>query len=109
MEKRKGPRFSSRIPMRYKKLERSSQEFKGSLMRNISAGGARMTIYEFLPLNFRLVAEIPLISGLKPLQGVCRVAWVEKAAFSEQYDVGLEFLNLNQEDKKQITEFTANL
>ena len=107
-ERRKDPRFGFRIPVRYRKLGTVSQEFKGSLMRDISTGGARMTIYEFLPLNLRLAAEIPLISASKPFAGVCRVAWVKKTAFSEQYDVGVEFLELKPEDKTQVGEFVQN-
>jgi len=104
-EKRGHLRLDSRIPMRYRKIETNIPEFKGSLMRNISEGGVRMNIYEFLPLNSKLAAEIPLASGRKPVQGVCRVAWIRKAAFGEQYDVGTEFLNLNQGDEGQIARF----
>ena len=104
-ERRRYLRLDSRIPMRYRKIETNIQEFKGSLMRNISEGGASMTIYEFLPLNLRLALEIPLMFGKKPLQGISRVAWVAKAAFGEQYDVGLEFVNLNHENLTQVAKF----
>ncbi|MCQ9208794.1 MAG: PilZ domain-containing protein [Omnitrophica bacterium] len=105
VEKRRHPRLDSRIPMRYRKIEAGSQEFKGSLMRDISEGGTRMTIHEFLPMNSRLAMEIPLLSGRRPLGGVCRVAWVKKTAFSEQYDTGLEFINLNQGNILEIAKY----
>lgn len=104
-EKRKHVRLDSRIPMRYRKIETQSQEFKGSLMKNISEGGLRATIYEFLPLNSTLTMEVPLVSGRKAVQGVCRVAWIAKAAFGEQYDMGAEFVNLNQGDRPHIARF----
>jgi c-di-GMP-binding flagellar brake protein YcgR len=104
-ERRRHIRFDSLIPMRYRKIETDTQEYKGSLMRDISEGGARMTIYEFLPRNLKLATEIPLISGTKPLKGTCRVAWAVKAAFSEQYDVGVEFVNFNQEDRTQVAKY----
>ncbi|GAH21513.1 unnamed protein product, partial [marine sediment metagenome] len=50
-----------------------------------------MAIYEFLSLNLNLSVEIPLGTGTAPMKGTCRVAWIKKAAFSEQYDAGLEF------------------
>ncbi|MFH1046076.1 MAG: PilZ domain-containing protein [Candidatus Omnitrophota bacterium] len=91
--------------MRYKKLESATVEFKGSLMRDISVGGASMTTYEFLPLNLKLAAEIPLVSGVRPVRGTGRVAWIRKAGYSDNYDVGLEFSNLDDEDRAQLYEF----
>ena len=107
-EKRKYPRLNSRIPMRYRKIETSTQEFQGSLMKDISEGGTRMTISEFLPLNSKLAMEIPLMPGRRPVKGVSRVAWVAKAGFSERYDVGVEFVELDQEDSMQIAKFILN-
>ena len=104
-ERRRHVRLDSHIPMRYRKIETKPQELKGSLMKNLSIGGVRMTIYEFLPLNSKLAMEIPLMFGGKPVQGACRVAWVKKIAFGEQYDVGVEFVNLNQGDQTQIAKF----
>ena len=67
-----------------------------------------MATYEFLPLNLKLNIEIGLQSGTKPILGVGRVAWVTKAAFSEQYEAGVEFVDLNQEDKMQIADFVMD-
>lgn len=107
-EKRKYPRFDFRIPMRYRKIETDTYDFKGSLIKNISKGGVKMTIYEFLPLNLRLAVEIPLTSGTQPVKGVCRVVWVRKTGIGNQYDVGVEFVNLNQGDPAQIARFIFN-
>ncbi len=104
-EKRKYPRLDFPIPMRYRKIEANSREFKGSLVRNISLGGTRMTTYEFLPLNSKLVMEMPLVSGKKSVKGVCRVAWVKKTQLNEQYDAGLEFVNLDSGDPAEIARF----
>lgn len=105
IEKRRHIRFDSRIPMRYRKIETNAREFKGSLMRNISEGGVKATIHEFLPLNSKLAMEIPLVSGRKSVNGTCRVAWIKKAGFSEQYNVGTEFLHLSEADKIEIANF----
>ena len=108
LEKRKHPRLNLRIPMRYRKIQTNIEELKGSLIKNISEGGMMINAYEFLSLNSRLVMEIPLVSGIKSLEGTCRVAWIKKAGFSEQYDAGVEFTHLNQEDKNRISKFIFN-
>lgn len=107
-ERRAGLRIPFRIPMRYRKIESTTKEFKGSLMRDISKGGARMTIFEFLPLNLSLATEIPLARGVRPVKSTGRVAWVTKAAYSDQYDVGIEFTGLETEDLVQINELIGS-
>lgn len=104
-EKRRHPRLNSRIPMSYRKLETDNAEFKGSLMQDISESGTRMTINEFLPLNSKLSLQIHLTSGRDSVQGACRVAWVRKAAFNEQYHVGVEFVGFSQGHEAQIARF----
>ena len=104
-EKRKHPRFNFSMPMRYKRIGKDVRDFKGSLIKNLSKGGAQVNTFEFLPLNVKLAVEIPLLSGVQPVKGVCRVAWVRKAAFSEQYDAGVEFVDFDQENTEQIAKF----
>jgi len=104
-EKRRHPRLNSRIPVSYRKLETDAAVFKGSLMQDISESGARITINEFLPLDSKLSLQIHLASGRSFAQGACRVAWVRKAAFSEQYHIGVEFAAFSQEDEAQIARF----
>jgi c-di-GMP-binding flagellar brake protein YcgR len=107
-ERRKHSRLPFRIPMRYRRIETQLKEFKGSLMKDISVGGAKMTIFEFLPLNLKLATEIPLFSGLRPVRGSGRVAWVNKIAYGDQYEVGIEFTSVDEEDLTQILEFITS-
>lgn len=104
-ERRKCARLDFCLPMSYRKIRPDAQEYKGSLIKDISEGGAKMTIYEFLSLDLKLVMEIPLISERKPARGICRVAWVRKTAFSERYDVGVKFIDLDQGDRARIAKF----
>lgn len=90
-------------------MEASPQGFKGSLIRNISEGGILMRSYEFLPLNLKLVVELPLMSAVRPVEGACRVAWVNKRGFDEQFDVGVEFVNLNQGDSGRLSSFIKSV
>lgn len=104
-EKRRYTRLAFCIPVRYRKITPDIQESKGSLTKDISERGAKMITYEFLPPNLTLIMEMPLISEMKPVKGICRVAWVAKTGFSERYDVGIEFVNLDQGDQARIAKF----
>ena len=105
-EKRRFPRFDSRISIRYRKIPQV-RLLQGTITRNISKGGLMMRTFEFLPHDARLTVEMALLEGMKPVQGTCRVAWVRKAPFGEQYDTGVEFVNLNQGDPERIGDFIA--
>jgi c-di-GMP-binding flagellar brake protein YcgR len=105
VEKRKYPRCYSSLPIRYRKLEKKISESKGALIKNISEGGIKVVMHEFVPLNGKLAVEIPLASGQPSVKGTSRVAWMKKLAFSEQYEVGMEFLDLNQGDSLNIAKF----
>ncbi|MFC1632086.1 PilZ domain-containing protein [Candidatus Omnitrophota bacterium] len=105
LEKRRHSRFDLRVPLRYRRIQSATQEFKGSLIKDLSQGGLRIGTFEFLPINLRLAMEIPLIAGLKSVEGTARVAWVKKSNSSQQYDVGVEFESLNHGDQQQITKF----
>lgn len=105
IEKRECPRYDLRIPLSYKKIEAKSREFKGSLLKNISLGGVRLSVYELLPQNLKLALEIPLRPGLKPIEAHSRVAWVRSLSYGEQYDIGVEFLKVSKEDNEQLAKF----
>jgi len=105
MEKRKYQRFDSRIPVQYKRMQTNTAVFRGGLMKDISEGGARMSVYEFLSRDLKLLVEASLLTGVSPIRGTCRVAWVRKSAFGEQYDIGVKFDDFAQEDTKRIAKF----
>ncbi len=86
---RKDPRFSFREAVGY---QIGDSPLSGSLAANISAGGIRLTVKEFLPLNaiVRLQLNFSEPVGVLPAKG--RVAWVVEHAQSENFDVGIEFI-----------------
>ncbi len=64
----------------------------GSLSGDISEGGLRLSVQEFIPLNtiFRLNIHVSDSARVLPAQG--RVVWVREVPQSDRYDVGIEFI-----------------
>ena len=66
-------------------------QFGGSLSCDLSEGGIRVHLSDFIPLNTEVALQIKLADE-SLVECPCRVAWVEKNRFSDRYQAGLEFV-----------------
>ena len=87
--RRRFHRFHRAQPVRFQLKDPS--RFGGSLSCDLSEGGIRVHLSEFIPLNTELTVSIQL-SDESIMECPCRVAWVEKNRCGERYQVGLEFV-----------------
>ena len=88
-EKRNFHRFDRAQPVRIQ--FKDPRQFGGSLSCDLSEGGARVHLSDFIPLNTKLTLSIQLVDD-RIVECLCRVAWVEKNRFSDRYQAGLEFV-----------------
>ena len=65
-------------------------QFGGCLSCDLSQGGIRVQLNEFVPLGTEMTLQIQL-SDESVVDCPCRVAWVEKNRFGDRYQAGLEF------------------
>ncbi len=81
----------------------------GCLAYDLSVGGLRVNLENFVPVNAKLLLNVPL--GASPeariVQLKGRVVWISRIRYSDQYLAGLEFNNTENElrEKAQISEF----
>jgi c-di-GMP-binding flagellar brake protein YcgR len=66
----------------------------GSLASDLSPGGLRINLAEFIAAGTELTVQFKLDDG-QAVECQARVAWVEKQRFSERYYAGLTFLPLD--------------
>ena len=88
-ERREFKRFRLAQPVQCRLNDLEPEQ--GALSCDISRGGIRLNINNFLPLN----TEISLQINLSPARVVeCRgrVLWIQRIPFSERYQAGLEFI-----------------
>lgn len=57
---------------------------------DLSEGGVRLAMNDFVPLGAELILQIHLAAE-KVIDDVARVVWVRKIPSAERYEVGLEF------------------
>ena len=91
IEKRQRSRISFRESVQY--IMEETQEYGGSVAHDLSDGGLRLQLNDFVPINTRIVIDIPIsdANGTKVITLNGRVAWVRRVRYSDQYQVGLEF------------------
>lgn len=82
----------------------------GGLSGDLSPGGLRLNVAEFIAAGTELTVQFRLDDG-QAVECQARVAWVEKQRFSDRYYVGLTFLPLDSaaQIRKHINRFVDSL
>ena len=107
-ENRKFQRIQSRFPLKYKDLNRSEIDFRGTISKNISEGGIRFRSDRFISLACRLVVELNLPAIKRPIRAISKIAWIKKLPAGDDYEVGNQFLEISREDKEAIQGFVKD-
>ncbi|MBI3323397.1 MAG: PilZ domain-containing protein [Candidatus Omnitrophica bacterium] len=101
-ERRRFPRVKAGLEVEFRPLTQPEQRPAGSLSRDLSAGGVRLTTSRFLARDSRLVLLFAPRGVGRQLRAVARVIWVRERPFSEFWDCGLEFVEISAEDQGTI-------
>lgn len=119
MEKRKFPRLKENIFILASYRAEQENSFK-AFTRDISAGGLMFEIERHIPTGSELELEIyQPVNRFKTVifsvHAVAKAAWskrIEKDAFEEgenRYQVGVEFLEIKDEDRQRILNFVNGM
>ena len=104
-EKRRSPRIDARLPLQFKDVQRPIETYTGTLTGDISEGGVRFMSSEFLSIFTRLLLEVSVPSFSRPIKAISKVAWIQKVSGGNQYNVGVQFMDMTEEDKKHLASF----
>ncbi len=106
-DKRRHARKNARVPLQFKDIQRPIETYSGTLTKDVSEGGVRFIASEFLSVFTRLLVEISMPSFSRPIKAISKVAWIQKQPRGSQYNVGLQFLDMAEDDKKHLASFLA--
>ena len=106
-ERRRFGRINARVPLQFKDIQRPIEIYNGTLTKDISEGGVRFTSNDFLSIFTRLFVEVSVPSFSRPIKVISKVAWIQKQPRGNQYIVGLQFLDMTEEDRKHLAAFIA--
>ena len=106
-ERRSSPRIKARLPVQFKDIQRPIETYSGSITKDVSEGGIRFISGDFLSIFTRLLLEVSVPSFTRPIKAISKVAWIQKIPRSNQYNVGLQFMDMTEEDKRHLTSFIS--
>ena len=110
MEKRKAPRVTTHIPVKYHQLGSPEKTFTGStITKNLSEGGVRFRTQNFVSRACRLILELDLPMFNNPIRAISKVAWIRKTVSGEDYELGNQFLEISKKDKELVSEYVNSL
>ena len=107
-DKRKFPRLSFDVELKYEILNLSPPATQKSRVKNISAGGLCLMLFEKVKVGTILRIELSLPTKDEPIVAKGKVVWIEKFEIisvkftSTTYDCGIEFVDISPRDQQII-------
>ena len=100
-ERRGFPRINAKFPIRYK-IKRGGF-VASALTQDLSLSGARLNTDRVFPQGLNLNLELNILS--KIINPVGRVVWSQSLARSSQYQIGIEFVEINSQDRNYFSDY----
>ncbi len=116
MEKRKHPRVTVTLPVKFKRLSRGEEarqalaearEKQVSEATNVSAGGLALVTKAALRKHDLVKLELSLPNLASPVKAFAEVVWCREGG--GDHHCGITFLALKQEDEDILGSFVMNL
>jgi len=76
--------------------------FDNSQTMDISQGGVGLLSPKFIPVKTNMIMEIALNPRQEPVLCVGKVCWVQKSNYSDNYRVGMNFVDISDESKNRL-------
>ena len=77
--------------------------------RDVSHGGIRFLVYDFIPKDSHLKIRLVLCNTSIVIEAVTRLVWINKAAHIDSYEVGVEFLDISQKAAELLADCIKEL
>ncbi|MDP3143512.1 MAG: PilZ domain-containing protein [Candidatus Omnitrophota bacterium] len=75
------------------------------LTRDLSQGGLRFFVHEFIPLNTLLKIRINLEKKYFAIEAVVKIVWIKEIPMSERFEIGVEFVNIPAETSSLLIDY----
>lgn len=105
-ERRAFPRIDISFPIECEILPERKKIFY-TVTKNLSIGGAKILTEEFFPKEKTLKININLINEI--IGAKAKVVWCNKEPYSERYQMGLCFLEMDRKNKNHLKAFLERI
>jgi len=70
------------------------KELREGSTRDISQGGLRFSIHQFIPKGSLLKIRVILHEAVFSFEAVVKLVWIRGLPFNEEYEVGVQFVDI---------------
>ena len=106
-EQRQTPRVRVYHPIRLHQPR--SVSILETLTKNVSRGGFCCMSPVAIPISTEFSAELALSSGKEPLSLRGKVVWFQAIPHSEQFHIGMVFLDVHPENQRRLSAYLDRL
>ena len=77
--------------------------------RDISQGGIRFFVHEFIPKNSLLKIRLTLKKISFSFEAVVKLVWIREDARADRYELGVEFVNIPKKATDNLISYIKNV
>ena len=103
-ERRESRRLKANLPVTFERLG-SLKQFGDSSTKDISTTGLRMNMEGFSAPTSTFLIKLHFPEVNRILEGSAKIVWSHRISYSDQYQAGLHFTELNPTYKKWLEEY----
>ncbi|MFA5038766.1 MAG: PilZ domain-containing protein [Candidatus Omnitrophota bacterium] len=103
-EKRQAQRIRVNLPVTFEQL--GGERYSGrTVTRDLSVTGLRMNMSSFFPADTSFLLKLNFPEINRVIEGLAKIVWSQRISFSDQYQAGLHFADINPVFKKWLEEY----
>ena len=106
-ERRKSPRIRAYLPVRLHRPD--VHQAVETLTKDISFEGVRYVSSMLCPVSTELKLELVLSTGREQLETRVKTAWFRTLPESEQFECGVSFVELSNENQRRLSAYLDHL
>jgi len=75
------------------------------ITQNISRGGVRFFVHEFIPQGTLLKIKLRLKKTCFSFEALAQVRWIEEDNYSERFEIGVKFVDISHNNTKYLLHY----
>lgn len=75
------------------------------ITKDISQGGIRFLVHEFIPKDSLLKIRLTLQKITFSFEAIARIVWIREDPRNERYEVGVEFTNISKKATERLIDY----
>jgi c-di-GMP-binding flagellar brake protein YcgR len=103
-EKRLTRRLRVNLPISYQRMGKV-KSFGDTVAKDISTTGLRLSVATFFQPQSQVLVKVQFPEVNKTIEAMAHVVWSHRISFSDQYQAGLHFSEINPVFKKWLEEY----